>query len=623
MDVELIEIRDFLAEHPPFDHLPAEVLERLPKELSVRYLRRGTPFPPTDNEEKFLYVVRKGAVDFRDPKGELVEKFGEGDVYANLCLEEVGDKQMTGVTVEDSLFYLMPCKTLSRLRELHETFNEHFTHSVQSRLRRAVEVMQKGDIGNSGLMTVEVGDLVAKEPISINPEATIREAAQLMSVERVSSLLILEDELLVGMITDRDLRTRVVAVGLAYDTPVREIMTAKLHKITADTLGFEALLTMTRLGVHHLPVVSRGKVTGIITPNDLIRHQNANSVYIVSDVRRCEDIDDLVRVSKALPELHIQILASGATGYHVGQAVSSVTDAITKRLIELFEQAHGPAPIPYAWVCIGSQARREQTVHTDQDNALILSDDYNEPEHGRYFEQMAEYVTTGLDACGFVFCPGKVMASNPNWRQPYRVWRRYFDQWIRDPDRKSLMLACNFYDMRTVCGDESLSDRLYAEVMQQTRNNNIFLAYMAANAMLNRPPLGFFRNFVLISEGDHAQTFDLKHKGLIPICDLARVYALSAGLPEINTLERFKAAADASALSKEGADNLEDAMEFISTLRARHQAEQLKRGEKPDNYVKPDDLSPLERSHLKDAFSVISTMQNALSQRYQTTRFQL
>ncbi len=621
MEVELAEIRDFLAAHPPFEQLPSEVLDQLPKELTVRYLRRGTPFPPADAGGAFLYVVRKGAVEVRDSNEELIGKFGEGELFASDCLDDNGNGEgFRSTTVEDSLFYLLPCARLTELRVRYPEFAEHFNQSVRARLKRALAVLQETRSTGAGLMTVEVFELIGRPPVTIPPTASIRNAAQLMTRERVSSLLVTEESRLVGILTDRDLRSRGIAEGLDYDTRVEQVMTRRLHKIAKDTPGFEALITMTRLNVHHLPVVDSEGVLGVITSNDLIRYQSANAVYLVSDIRRARDVAALAEIGAGLPQLQVQMVAAGATGYHIGQAISSVTDAITKRLVELAEEELGPPPVRYAWLAVGSQARREQTIHSDQDHALLL-DDRVTPADDAWFAELARRVSDGLAACGFFYCPGEVMATNPQWRQPYTAWRRHFASWITNPQRKALMLASNFFDMRVICGDESLYDRLHADVLHQTRDNKIFLAHMAANALHNRPPLGFFRNFVLISDGDHAQSFDLKHRGIIPITDLARVYALSAGLPEVNTCERLKASAEAMTLSQEGAADLEDAFEFIATLRARHQARQIKEGVAPDNYVRPSELSALERGHLKDAFSMISTLQNALGQRYQSGRF--
>jgi CBS domain-containing protein len=377
---------------------------------------------------------------------------------------------------------------------------------------------------------------------------------------------------------------------------------------------------MTRLNVHHLPVLDDGRVAGILTTTDLTRFQSANAVYLVGDIHKAKDIDTLVQISAKVGELQVHLVNGGATADQVGQAVSAVTDAITLRLLELAEAELGSPPVPYAWMAGGSQARREQSSHSDQDNALLIAD-HMRPEDDAYFAALAAYVNDGLNACGYVYCPGDVMAKNPKWRQPLRLWKKYFVNWIEKPEPMALMLASVFFDLRAVYDPEGLFEELHEQVLDLCRANRIFIAYMAANALKHRPPLGFFRNFVLIHGGEHDHTFDIKHRGTVPIIDLARVYALSAGIPEINTLERLEVAAEHSAVSKEGSANLIDAAEFIGTLRIRHQARLLRRGEKADNFLSPDELSPLERGHLKDAFILINTMQESLGQRYQAGRF--
>jgi CBS domain-containing protein len=220
-----------------------------------------------------------------------------------------------------------------------------------------------------------------------------------------------------------------------------------------------------------------------------------------------------------------------------------------------------------------------------------------------------------------VYCPGDVMAMNPKWRQPLRIWKKYFVTWIQRPDPMALMLSSVFFDLRPLYDPEGLFEEIHDTVLAHSKTNRIFIAYMAANALKHRPPLGFFRNFVLIHGGDHNHTFDIKHRGIVPIIDLARVYALSEGIEETNTAERLRAAAEAKAVSKDGAANLIGALELIGTLRMRHQARQLRRGERADNFLSPDELSPMERGHMKDAFVLINTMQESLGQRYQAGRF--
>ncbi|MEJ2593337.1 MAG: putative nucleotidyltransferase substrate binding domain-containing protein, partial [Candidatus Thiodiazotropha sp.] len=255
-----------------------------------------------------------------------------------------------------------------------------------------------------------------------------------------------------------------------------------------------------------------------------------------------------------------------------------------------------------------------------QDNALLISDEM-QPEHADYFETLAKRVTDGLNAFNFIYCPGDAMASNPKWRQTLSGWRKYFNTWINKPDPMALMLSSIFFDLRPVHGDMALFDELQTEILEKTRGNGIFTAYMAANALTHRPPLGFFRTFVLIHDGAHDDTFDIKHRGIVPITDIARVFALSHGLKPVNTTERLMAAAETPIVSREMSENLVDALEFIASMRINHQAEQIRKGVPPDNYMAPSELSDLERRHLKDAFRVIQDMQETLDSRYQGGRF--
>ncbi|MBK1701968.1 DUF294 nucleotidyltransferase-like domain-containing protein [Thiococcus pfennigii] len=620
MDVELIEIRDFLARHHPFALLPPEVLEQLPKRLSVRYFRRGSQFPPRDEGAPQLYILRRGAVELRDAEGELTGKLAEGDLCPSDCLPDEPNASHKGLTAEDTLVYALPCADLADLRARHEAFAAHFEQPMGERLRTALAEIKDTSASNTGLMTIRVGDLVGQGLIQATPDTTIQEAARIMTEHHVSSLVIMDGERLAGIITDRDLRSRCLAAGLSRQRPVREIMTTKIQTTDANTLGFQALITMTRLNVHHLPVLEGEQVRGVISTTDLTRFQSANAVYLVGDIHKAKDTETLVQISRKVSDVQVNLVAGGATADQVGQAVSAVTDAITKRLLELAEAELGPPPVPYAWMTGGSQARREQTSHSDQDNALLIAD-HAKPEDDAYFAALAKRVNDGLDACGYYYCPGDVMASNPKWRQPLRIWRKYFTNWIERPEPMALMLASVFFDLRAIHDPDGLFDELHDHVLQHSRANRIFIAYMTSNALKHRPPLGFFRNIVLIHGGEHDQTFDLKHRGIVPVIDLARVYALSAGIGAINTLERLRAAGETTALSRDGAANLIDALEFIGTLRVQHQARQLRRGQKADNYLSPDELSPLERGHLKDTFIFINTMQESLGQRYQVGRF--
>jgi len=621
MDVELLEIREFIAGHPPFDQLPADVLDTLPRHLAVRYLRRGSPFPPAELQEAALCVVRTGAIEFRDENGALVEKLGEGDIHAAPCLDEKSGLPEHGTVSEDALLYLLPCTTLLSLRSRFTAFNSHFEQDLRQRLAHAIEQLQRGQGATSSLMGLACGAVVRRAPIIIDPQQSIQRAAQLMTEERVSSLLVSEGEGLLGIVTDRDLRQRCIASGVDIEQPVSSIMTRSPHTITRETPAFEALFKMTHRHIHHLPVLGNdGMPCGVITANDLLHQHSLNTVSLAATIRRSDSVEALVETARQIPELQLQLIGSGMTASHLTQALATVNDTICQRLLQLAEGELGPPPVPYTWLVCGSQARHEQTSVSDQDNALLI-DDAMQPADDGYFAQLARFVSDGLAQCGFEYCPGEVMASNPKWRQTLQGWRVYFDNWINSPEPMALMHSSIFFDMRPLHGDETLYQRLREGVLQQCRDNRIFLAYMTANALKHRPPLGFFRQFVLVHDGEHDDSLDLKHRGVIPVVDLARVFALSAGLPQLNTQERLRAAQQAGVLSHDGAEDLLHALEYIATLRARHQAEQYLAGEAMDNFVRPDSLSRMERAQLKDAFAAIATMQEAMAQRYQSARF--
>ena len=389
-------------------------------------------------------------------------------------------------------------------------------------------------------------------------------------------------------------------------------MTPDPFTLGPEALGFDALMAMTERAHTHLPVVEAGRLVGILTNTNLIRKQAVSAPFLARDIQRQSDFASLADIVAKVPSMLGQLVGSGVDAHHIGRIVTNVTDTLTRRLTQLAEEQFGPPPVPYLWLACGSQGRQEQTGVSDQDNCLILDDTYRPDEHEAYFRQFARYVSDGLDACGFYYCPGDMMATNPRWCQPVSVWRGYFDQWIDKPDPMAQMLASVMFDLRPITGETSLFEGMYAETMQKAKKNSIFRAHMIANSLNHVPPLSFFRGFALIRKGEHKDTLDLKHNGVVPIVDLARAYALEGAITAANTRERLLQAREKGALSSAGAQDLIDAYDLIATMRLEHQARQIRDGKKPDNFMAPASLSELERNHLKDAFLVIKTLQSAL-----------
>lgn len=247
---------------------------------------------------------------------------------------------------------------------------------------------------------------------------------------------------------------------------------------------------------------------------------------------------------------------------------------------------------------------------------MVLDDSYNEAEHGTYFKALATFVCDGLDACGYIYCPGEMMAMTDTWRQPKCKWAEYFARWTGQPDPKSLMLTCVFFDLRAIYGNTALIEGLRAEVLQRTQGNTLFLAHMVGNALQHQPPLGMFKGISTIRSGEHKGKIDMKHTGVVPIVDLARVYALAGAREEVNTHDRLVSSAAQSAISEQSARDLRDALEFLAYTRIQHQARQIGAGQEPDNFLPLNEVSNFERSQLKDAFTVVHDLQNVLGQRY-------
>ncbi len=466
------------------------------------------------------------------------------------------------------------------------------------------------------LLSTPVRTLLRRPAVTLAPTASVLQAAQTMRDARVSSLLLLKDEHLFGLVTDRDLRNRALAAGLDPASPVMEIATLAPLCVDLAAPALDALLLMARHNVHHVPVLDGQRVAGMVTATDLAEHHTTSAVYLVGEIHKQTALPGLVESASRVKALQRNLVRADASAYNTGHIVTAVTDAVTARLIALAEAQLGPAPVDYAWVAAGSQAREEQTARSDQDNCLILADDYDEAQHGAYFRALADFVNHGLDACGYVYCPGEMMARTDRWRQPLRRWVEYFRGWTETPEPKALMLCCVFFDLRVVHGRAELLDQLRQEVLRRTRDNRIFLAFMAGNALTHRPPLTLFGGLATVTHEKRRDTIDLKHSGIVPIVDLARIYALAGGHAAVNTHDRLLVAADSKEISQRSAHDLRDALEFMGVLRLRHQAARIAQGLSADNHLSLSELSDFERSQLKQAFGVVQTLQSVLAKRY-------
>jgi CBS domain-containing protein len=607
-DNELVEIADFLAGCPPFDRLEAAALPSVTRALTIRYLRRGAEFPPAG--EPCLWLVRQGAIELRTREGQLARRLGEGDIHDAPCLPDSPERLWLGHAVEDSLLYVLPEPALREVWGRYPELHAAALAGLGERLKRTRTTTQRPE---RDLTCLPLAQLIGRAPVVAAPETSVRTAATLMTRERVSALLVVDSGTLAGIVTDRDLRSRCLAAGLPDSTPLAAIMTPKPVTLAPEAPAFEALVEMTRRGIHHLPVVRDATLLGLVSSTDLLRAQSVSSIYLADRMHRAADLGELVRQAGELPELWLALAQRGDAPLAIGRVLSGMADALAARLLSLAESRRGPPPVAYCWIAYGSQGRQELTLHSDQDNALILADDYDAAQHGAYFAALAEEVCDGLAACGFALCPGQMMASTARWRKSLGAWRQEFDDWMGHADAQKARLATNLFDFRPIHGDFALALALRRHVVSHSPQQRSFLAYLVANDAATPVPLGLFRQFVVARSGAHAGELDLKRDGLLPLVDAARLIALAAGVSEVATVGRLQAAAGSPWLSTEGAAALVAAFEFLLALRVRHQTAQLQQGLPPDNFLAPAVLTADERQHLRAAFHAIDVQQKALA----------
>lgn len=605
----------FLETHLPFSYLSEEALTRAVRALEISYHRAGEVLFEVGATIDRLFVIRKGAVDVWGSGGALVAREAEGDCFAYPALLTGGEARRKAVCVEDTLLFELPVAVFDELRASFKRFDQFFGVAHESRLRA---VLAEEPEESGGMLVPPLREMVRREPVFIAASATITEAAAKMAEHHISCLLVGSTEDLGGILTDRDLRNRVLAKGLDGSTRVASVMTERPFTVDADARALEALIAMTQSKVHHLPVMEGARVLGMVSSTDLLRVQAAHPVYVLEELGQQTTLEGLVRTSKRLPDVVTRLVRADLPAPAVARVVTLFADAATRRLLELATEALGPAPGPYAWVALGSQARFELGLGSDQDNALVIGDGVEDPSG--WFPKAAEQVVEGLAACGFPHCPGDVMATNPKWRKSAGEWRRGFESWIDEPDPQALVNLGVFFDMRAVAGDAELVAGLRQPVLARAADNQRFLACVARAALELVPPLGFFRQLVLEPGGKEGKTLDIKRRGVAPIVSLARLYALMGGIEEVETVARIREAPSHHALAAEDAASLLDAYAFIAQSRSRHHARQIADGVRPDNALPPSTLSSFERAHLKDAFRVVAARQSGVEHRFMTGR---
>jgi len=625
---EADEALDLLSRTPPFAGLAPEARAALARGCRLEFSAKGERvMTQGETEITALLLIRKGGVRLflAADRGEdrLVDFRGEGAAVGALGIIRGSRANLNVEAVEDTEFLAIPREAFLELLDVNPAFAGHFLRTfTEAYVSKALAELRhrQADIGASEspltLFATTLGDVVKGEPRTAPRSATIRDCAAAMAEHGIGSLLITgaggANGPVEGIITDKDLR-RAVAQGRDFAAPAETLMSAPVVCMEHHATCFDALVRMMDRKIHHLAVTRGGRVAGMVTSHDIMVLQGRSPVALFREILAQRAIPGLYSLSRKIPLVAGRLLGEGAKAANITRMVSVLNDLILDKLLTMLQDEMGPPPVPFCWLLMGSEGRREQTFRTDQDNALVYLDPAT-PEQARaaetYFAAFTRAAIDHLSACGYPLCPGGMMAVNPRWRKPFAEFRDFFEDLIMRPEPQEVLHASIFFDFRPGWGRLEFGESLRSHIAFHARREHVFLRHLAKDCMRARPPLSLFRSFVVEKDGRHKNTLNLKERGLTPFVDFARLFALRHGVTETNTLDRLRLLREAGHLSRDLLAEAAGAYEFLMQLRLVLQMDQINNGQEPNNQLDPGALSEMEKRTLKDAFGVIGRLQS-------------
>jgi len=624
--IETGQVRRFLSTIEPFSFLPNEELDRIAEEMTVVQYPKGTiPFVQRATRIGYLYILQTGSAEryFEENGGRMLQELmGEGDIYGGISmLLHDGISVRTVKILETATFYLLPKKRFLEICRDYESVSEFFTDIFGKRMleKSYASVVAKNLAPRQESLQFfnqHVGGIYSREPIFGTVSLTIREAAEIMAGKKISALYLKsEKDACVGVVTEQDLTQRVIAAGYDVNRPVSDIMSSPVTTVSEFALVFEAMMIMMENNIRHLAVTDVDEnVVGVLSDRELLSAQGQSPVFLIREIIDAVSIEEIIACHNRLPHLIRNLITSGAQADNVTQFITTVSDSILNKIMAFTLEQMGPPPTRFVFMILGSEGRREQTLKTDQDNAIIFEDvpEPLEAEARTYFLKFGEIACNLLNQAGYDFCTGGVMAKNPKWCQSLSTWKSYFSSWIHAAEAEDLLQASIFFDFRGGYGEFELIDDLRDHLFASLGGWAGFFRHLAENALYFRPPLGFFGTFVVESKGEHRDKFDIK-SAMTPIVDFARIYALYHKIEETNTLDRLGYLLRKEVLSQKEYEELEKAYSFMLQVRFVRQITAIvDEKSKPDNFINPKDLTRIEQKMLKEIFVRVGQFQSKL-----------
>jgi CBS domain-containing protein len=603
------DIAAFLRRNPPFDTLDEDTLGAVAASAEIEFHpARALILESAEATSRFAYVVRRGAVELLID-GRLLDLLGKGEMFGFASVLAEAPLGFVARAHEDTLVYRFPEHAIRPVLERPDAVR-FVARSMDKGVRLLAGHEQEPPPSAGGR---HVGELIRATPVICPPQTTVQEAARRMVEAGVTCVVVdLGDQL--GIVTDRDIRTEVVAAGAPPETPVSAVMSAPAWTVSADRSGTEALMEMLDHGIRHLPVLAPGgRLIGVLDDVDLMASERRAPFRLRAVIARSPDAAAVAEAAAELPATVLALYDGGLQTAAISRTIASIHDSITRRLIEIAHEELGPPPVPYTWLATGSFGRFEPFPSSDVDCALAWEGPNDEPELRAWMSALAERVLDGLSASGLQLDRHGAVATSPLFARSVEAWEATARSWVEHPDRdRGLMLLSVVIESDPVWGTTTAAKRL-ADSFARSPNRERMLRSLAVAALAERPPTGFLRQIVLHSSGERKGVLDIKRAGLLPIEALARWSGLVARVSAASTRARLRASEAAGVLEADDAAVLRDAFELVSALRMEHQVEQLRTGQPPDDLIAPRSLTPPTRASLKAAFRAVARVQRGIA----------
>ncbi len=620
---------EFLRKYPPFNQMELGHLAYLVENCQLRFYSEGDCIiSPDDGVVEYFYVVKQGRVHGQRPHTSKRGTDTTFEVIVGECFPMaalMGERATrTGhFAAEDTFCFLLNKPAFVKLVSKSAAFRDFAMRGVSSLLdlvNQQAQMRAVESLGEQYSLETRIGDLAIHHPISCLPSLPLADAVALMHENNIGSIVITDLELHPrGIFTLRDLR-RVIGTGTTdLSAPIADFMTQDPFHLPPAATAFDAAIAMTERHIAHVCVVEDGLLRGVISERDLFSLQRVDLVHLAQAISHADSVETLVIIRSRILQLVDNMLAHGASSTQITHIITLLNDHSVCRVIELAIAELGDPGIAFTWLCFGSEGRREQTLHTDQDNGILFeAADAAEAAHirGRLLP-LADRINRDLDRCGFTLCKGNIMAGNPELCLSRQEWQRRFSSFVRESTPENLLSSTIFFDLRTIWGPSEGCEQLRRRLLDEIGENRLFQRMMAENALRHRPPVGRFRDFVVARKGDGKATLDLKVQGLTPFVDGARLLALSHGIAACNTLDRLRQLVERKVIDSKDGAAYEEAYHFIQQTRMQQHQQQAREGRPYSNRLDPDSLNHLDRRILRESFRQAQRLQSSLAVRYQ------